>query len=357
MLNPDIAQQRLYSQKIAANKFEKPAEVVQWLGAVQSQDYGMAKWALGLRLQGVSDPDIDRALADGTILRTHVLRPTWHFVTPTDIRWMLALTAPRVKAAMAYYNRKFELDDAIFLRSQEIMVKALEGDKQLTRPELMIELEKAGIATDDLRLTNIMMRAELDGVICSGARRGKQFTYALLDERAPQTRVLTHDEALAQLTKCYFTGHGPATLQDYSWWSGLTITEAKAGLDMVASQLMNITIAGQTYWFGESTPFLNEVSPTIYLLPYFDEYTVGYTDRSAVIEEADNQNGLPNSNSLNPVMVCDGLIIGTWKRTIRKDKVVVETNPFRPLTPAESVALSLAAEAYGQFVGLPVTLF
>ncbi len=357
MLNPEIAQIRLQAQKIASSDFDKPEEVVQWLGAVQSQDYGMAKWALGLRLRDAVDSAMDDALAAGTILRTHVLRPTWHFVTPADIRWLLALTGPRVNAVNAYYYRKFELDTEIFLRSQGVMVKALEGGKQLTRPELSEELQKVGIATDDLRLNLIVMRAELDGIICSGARRGKQFTYALLEECVPQTRTLAHDEALAQLTLRYFTGHGPATLQDYVWWSGLSVTEAKIGLEMVASRLKSMTIAGQTYWFVESAPTSIDVSPTIYLLPYFDEFTVGYTDRSAVFEDTDNQNVELSTTVLNPTIFCDGRVIGNWKRTIKKDRVIIETKLFRPLTEAENAALLLAAESYGQFMCLAVNIY
>src|SRR5260221_11504732 len=216
MTNLDIAHQRLHNQLITQRMFEKPGDVVQWLGAVQAQDYAAAKWALGLRMQGAIDESIEQAFADGTILRTHVMRPTWHFVTPADIRWMLALTAPRVNASNARYYRRLELDDAVFAKSNAVVTKALQGGNQLTRVELGAVLEQAGMATHDLlRLTYMVGRAELDGLICSGAKRGKQFTYALLDERAPQTKTLARDEALPELAKRYFTGYGPATLKDY----------------------------------------------------------------------------------------------------------------------------------------------
>src|SRR5579863_405783 len=189
MTNLDIAQQRLHNQLITQRTFETPSDVVQWLGAVQAQDYAAAKWAVGLRLQGAIDNDIERACTEGSILRTHIMRPTWHFVSPADIRWMLALTAPQVKAAIAYYDRMFALDDTIFRRSNEALAKTLQGGKQLTRPELVSVLRQVGIATENLGFMHIIMHAELDGIICSGARRGKQFTYALLDERAPQTKM------------------------------------------------------------------------------------------------------------------------------------------------------------------------
>jgi hypothetical protein len=191
MARPDIAHQRLINQHIAAAPFEKPSDVVNWLVAVQAQDYFGAKWALGLRLQDAHDAEIDRAFNAGSILRTHVMRPTWHFVMPTDIRWLLALTAPRVHAVNAHRYRELELDDATLKRSRKVLTKALQGEKQLTRDELRDALQAAKIAADGQRLAYIVMAAELDGLICSGARRGKQFTYALLDERVPPARPET----------------------------------------------------------------------------------------------------------------------------------------------------------------------
>src|SRR6266545_1517560 len=358
MTSLDIAHQRLHNQHIASATFEKPGDVVQWLGAVQAQDYAAAKWALGLRSQGVADPDIEQAFTDGTILRTHVMRPTWHFVTPADIRWMLTLTAPRVHALNAYYYRRLELDDATFMRSNTVFAKALQGGKQLTRPELVAVLQHAGIATHDfLRFGYLMIRAELDGIVCSGGRRGKQHTYALLDERAPQARTLARDEALAELAKRYFTGHGPATLKDYIWWSGLSAADAKAGLEMIKPQLFHEVVDGQTYWFAASMPAAKDIAPTAYLLPNFDEYIVGYTDRSAVFEASHTKKLDSRGNVLfSHTIVIDGQIVGTWRRTLKKNTVVIEVKPFTPLNEAETRAFAIAAERYGRFLGTPATL-
>src|SRR5438034_1155848 len=247
MTHLNIAHQRLHNQFITQQTFEKAGDVLRWLGAVQAQDYAAAKWALGLRTQNSTDNLIEQAFTDGTILRTHVMRPTWHFVLPADIRWMLALTAPRVLSTIAYYDRTLELDDAVFTQSNAVLAKALQGGKQLTRTELVSVLQQAGIATDNLqRIGHILMHAELDGIICSGARRSKQFTYALLDERAPQAGTLDCEEALAEFARRYFTSHGPATLQDFVWWSGLTVDDARACLEMVTSQLMHEVVDGQT---------------------------------------------------------------------------------------------------------------
>jgi hypothetical protein len=303
-------------------------------------------------LQGVTDGDIEQALTDGAILRTHIMRPTWHFVTSADIRWMLALTAPRVNATNASYYRKLELDDTLFTCSNAALAKALQGGKQLTRPELVSVLQQAGITADDiLRFTLIVMRAELDGIICSGARRGKQFTYALLDERAPQARTLDYHEALAEFLLRYFTSHGPATLQDFVWWSGLATAEARVGLEMVKSQFMHEEIDGQTYWFATSTPLANALPQTAYLLPNFDEYTVGYTDRSALFDISHAKKFDGRNNILSNVMVLDGQIVGTWTRTIKKDAVMITPNLFIPLNEAETRAFAASANRYGAFLG------
>jgi hypothetical protein len=351
MTNLNIAHRRLHNQCLSQQMFEKPGDVVQWLGAVQAQDYGAAKWALGVRLHGAIDEVLEQAFANGEILRTHIMRPTWHFVSPADIRWMLMLTAPRVLAASAYYFRISELDDTLCEKSNALLVKALEGGKQLTRGELASALQQAGIVVDDLlRLTYIIMHAELDGIICSVARLGKQFTYALLDERLPQARTLDRDEALAEFALRYFTSHGPATLQDFAWWSGLTVADAKAGLDMVSSQLMREVIGEQIYWFSSSVMPERNLAQAMYLLPNFDEYTVGYADRSAVIDEADISKFDTRGSVLNNVIVLNGRIVGTWKRVLKKDSVIITPTLFTPLNEPETRALVEAANSYGTFL-------
>ena len=360
MTNLDIAHRRLYNQQLAQQRFEKPEDVVGWLGAVQSQDYAGAKWAVGQRVPGAVDEDLEKAFTEGAILRTHLLRPTWHFVLPTDIRWMLTATAPRVNALSAYYYRQHGLDDAVFARTNDLIARALEGGKQLTRPELMSALEQGGIDPGNgIRRSYIVIRAELDAVICSGARRGKQFTYALLDERAPKRRTLERDEAVAELVRRYFTSHGPATVQDLIWWSSLTVAEAKAGIEMVKSELEQEVIEGRTYWSSSSTPTVpptKESSPVAYLLPNYDEY-ISYKDRSAMSDDAHGGRMDPEKNIVFPHMIImDGRMVGTWKRTLTKSAVVIETSLFRSLAMAEMDALEDAVERYGQFLGLAAVM-
>jgi Winged helix DNA-binding domain len=354
MTKLDIATQRLHNQQIENTNLKAPSEVVAWLGAMQAQDYAGAKWAIGLRSQSVTDTDVEQAFTHGKILRTHVLRPTWHFVTPEDIRWLLKLTAPRVHALNAYQYRQLELEDTIFKRSHDVFIKTLQGGKQLTRLELAKVLEQAGIAAKGSRLAHIVMQAELEGVICSGARRGKQFTYALLEERAPHAKSLERDEALAELVKRYFSSHGPATLQDFVWWSGLTVTETRIGLEYAKSHLIQETIEGQTYWFSPNIK--SATSTNIHLLPWFDEFLVAYKDRSAALSLANTKQVNAGGGMLNPTIVGKGQVVGTWKSILKKDMAILRLTIFRSLEETEKNSLAVAAERYGTFLAKSVLL-
>lgn len=350
---PNIALQRLYNQRLEGTKFKTPSEVVAWMGAVQGQEYPYAKWALGLRMKNAADDIVEQAFNSGTILRTHLMRPTWHFVTPADIRWMLELTAPRVHAAVNYAYRQLEIDDAVCRRSNAALVKILRGGKQLTREELRDMLQKAGIAVESAaRMGFLMMRAELDGIVCSGPRRGKQFTYMLLDERAPHAKPLRRDEALVELTRRYFSSHGPATVKDFAWWSGLTAADGKTGLAMLGSQFIHEVIDGQTYWFSALMSKPKDASLTAHLLPVLDEYIVAYKDPSpiyaaAFAEQAKNRNFVST-------FAIRGQILGEWRPKLKNDAVLITTNPFTRLTAAEQRAFDAAAHQYGEFLGLPV---
>ena len=353
----DITAYRLYNQRLSQTDLQNPAEVVGWFGAVQSQDFAGAKWAIGLRTSGLSEADIEHAFADGSILRTHVLRPTWHFVTPADIRWMLALTAPRVRALLAYNDRQLELDKTIVQKSNAILTKTLEGKRELTRGELGSALQKHRINTDELRLTHLLIHAELGAVVCSGGRHAKQFTYALLEERVPPAKMLEHDEAVAELTKRYVTAHGPATLKDFVWWSGLSAADARLGLEAVKSELEHEVIDGETYWFAGQISQEKKAGSKAYFLPNYDEYTVGYTDRSAIFD-ASYTDKLDSRGSVlaQHVILAAGQIVASWKRNLKKNSVEIEVNPFRVLKKNEMKAVIQAAERYAVFLGLPFAL-
>jgi hypothetical protein len=348
-----VGLQRLYQQRLSANPFATPEEVVGWLGAVQAQDYPGAKWALALRMAKATENSVEQAFDAGKILRTHLMRPTWHFVTPADIRWLLDLTAPHVNAINGYMYRQQKLDEPLLARTNDIIAAALTGGKQLTREELAIALRQAGVEADGVRLGYIVHRAELDKVVCSGARRGKQFTYALLDERAPveQARILSRAEALAELSLRFYTAHGPATVRDFIWWSGLSIADAKAGLEMVASQLESIEHNGQIYWFSAQQPPVAQPCETAFLLPTYDEFLLGYEthDRARLA-------GLKEGEivAFDSMIIIGGRIVGSWRRTLKKDAVVIELKPLISLTNEQIEAINAATERFGQFLGLSV---
>jgi hypothetical protein len=351
----DIPRQRLHNQFLSRPQLSEPDQVVEYFGAMQAQDYAGAKWALGLRLTDARDAAVEAAFDKGKILRTHVMRPTWHFVAPADILWMLELTAPRVRTALAFMDRQLKLDRTIIKKSNSALRKALQGDQQRTRAELAPMMEKAGVSVEGLRLGHLLMHAELDGVICSGARKGKQFTYALLEERAPQARKLDKNEALIELTRRYFRSHGPATLRDFVWWSGLTMSDARKGVEAAQAEFEREVIGGQTYWFPWVSPAKAPFARA-HLLPNYDEYTVGYKDRSAIFDASQTDKLGTRERVLVQSILTDGQIAGTWSRTLKKTEVVVQANPFNKLDAGQIEAVAAAAARYGRFLGLSVDL-
>lgn len=353
----DILRYRLGNQQLIHSNFSHPEEVVSWLGAVQSQDYQAAIWALGLRLPHTTAEQIDQAFDEGKILRTHVMRPTWHFVHPSDIRWLLKLTAPRVHAISKYYYGRLDLDEKIFHQCTTILIKLLKGHHYLTRSEIATEFRKARIEAVTMRFAFIIIYAELEGIICSGPRRGKQFTYALLSERAPQAKELDRDEALAELTKRYFTSHGPATMKDFAWWSGLTAADAKKGLELNKNKLIHEEIDNKTFWLSPDATPAKDIEKTAYLLPNYDEYTIAYKDRSAFIDD-NSAKGIDSRGNIifNNSIVIDGKIVGGWRRVIQKGSIMLSWHAFRPLSPEEKQIFKNAAERYGEFLGMPIVL-
>ncbi|MFN7930827.1 MAG: winged helix DNA-binding domain-containing protein [Blastocatellia bacterium] len=351
----EIARLRLHHQHIAGSRFEQAAEVVAWLGAVQAQDYAQSLWAVGLRMRSAVEADIERALAERAIIRTWPMRGTLHFVAAADVWWMLELLTPRIVANHARrLQQEYGLDEAVFTRSSEVFVRALQGGKQLTREAMYQALEDAGISTAGQRGLHILWRLAHERLICCAARAGKQQTFALLEEWVPRAKPIPRDEALAELARRYFTGHGPATLQDFAWWSGLTMMDAKAGLEMAKQFLVPEASEGQNYWLAASMPALKDASLAAYLLPVYDEYTVAYKDRSAVLNPAFAQQANAGHGIFNPTLIVGGQVIGTWKRTLKKNAVIVTPSPFVALQRTDQRVVAQAAERYGQFLRLPV---
>jgi hypothetical protein len=351
---PSISQQRLRTQRLIGPQFRRPAAAVAWFGAVQAQDFAGAKWALGQRVAGATDASVEQAFARAELIRTHVLRPTWHFVVPADLRWLLALSAPRVHAAGASYHRQHGLDATTFRRCHAVLGKALEGGQQLTRVELAQALARAGVRADGPRLGYIMMHAELEALICSGPRRGKQFTYALVDERVPPAPPRPRDEALAELTLRYFTSHGPAQVGDCAGWSSLTLADIRRGLALNGRRLAACVLDGKTFWSASSSPPARLQPPLVRLLPNYDEYLIGYKDHAptftpAVAERLRATRGILDRH----VIVLDGNVIGGWRRTLAGKAVQVEIELLVTLAPAQRRALAAEIARYRAFVGQP----
>jgi hypothetical protein len=346
----DLVSARLRNQRLSSPEFQQPADAVRWFGAVQAQDFNGAKWALGLRMRAATNASVEEAFNRGDIVRTHLMRPTWHFVSAEDIRWMLDLTAPRVSVMCGSAFRWFELDAEVLKRANRIITKALKGGKYLTRAELKAALNRAGVNADNgTRMGHILIHAELEGVVCSGPIKGKQLTYALLDERVPAGKKLDRDEALAELTRRYFRSHGPATLADFVWWSGLTVNDARAGIALADRQLEKISGKDITYWTSNSSPTAR-TSARAHLLPAYDEYTVAYKKREAVFHPAAAPQ-LTTWGVLGPTVVFDGQIIGIWKGTSKPDSITVALNSPKVLTRPEKQAITAAAESYAAFLG------
>ncbi|HWM84493.1 MAG TPA: winged helix DNA-binding domain-containing protein [Kofleriaceae bacterium] len=350
MAERDIALERLHAQHLL-RPLATPVDVVSHLCAVQAQDFAGARWALGLRARGCVEADVDRAFDSGAILRTHVLRPTWHFVTPADLRWLLALTAPRVHAASAYAYRTLELDEATSALGVATIARALEGGNHLTRDELATLLAAAGIVASGPRLGYVMMRAELDAVICSGPRRGKQHTYALFDERVPAAPARSREEALAELARRYVAGHGPAQAADLAWWSGLTVADARRGLELAGmpSQVVN----GKTYWTGPRRRQAG-AGAMVHLLPNYDECLIAFKDRSDALDPRVVDRNVEVLS--HHFVLSNGRLVGGWRRVQSKAAVLVECRLLAELDRAELEALHGAAARFGRFLGCATEL-
>ncbi|WP_414469247.1 winged helix DNA-binding domain-containing protein [Methanobacterium sp. ACI-7] len=351
MTGPNIPSMRLQSQQLDCQRFKKPEEIIAWFGGVQAQDYPGAKWAIAQRLEDCTDVNIEQAFAEKKFVRTWAMRGTLHFVTASDIRWIMELLGPRIIARNARRYKELELDEETLKRSNEVLKNALQEGERLNRRELVTILQENGISTEGQRAPYMLQRASLDGLICQEGMHSNNNPIFISMVELPKTKTLTRHYALAELAKRYFTSHGPATIQDFTWWSGLLTKDAKAGLEAVKSSLESETIGDKTYWYLGSK--LKHSSPRVHLLPSFDEYIVGYKDRSASLEKIHSKNE-SIKNMMYPTIAIDGQIVGTWKRRFNKNEVMVELKPSIALNATECHILDDAAYRFGEFLEIPV---
>jgi hypothetical protein len=333
------------------------------MGAVQAQEYHHARWGLGLRLAGApTAAAIEREIAGGGILRTHVLRPTWHFVAADDLHWMQALTGPRVHLRMAPYNRRLELDARTLTRATALIERALGNEESavLTRAELGQVLRRARIVVTPMRMAHIAMHAELEGIICSGPRRERQFTYTLAASRARRQRGLGRDESLGELATRYFQSHGPATIRDFVWWSGLTTPDAVRATEIARAS--SRIVDGRRYFTIDglasvlSAPSRSSSSRTrrrrrLHLLPIYDEYLVAYRDRFAVPHGRTTIVTNGRVVGFMHALVIDGQVAGTWRPSPRARPGEVDLALVRRLTVSERQELAVVSRRYARFAG------
>ncbi len=349
----NLASYRLANQQISCARSKNAGEVVAALGAVQAQDYTNALWAIGLRLPDATESSVELAISERKIIRTWAMRGTLHFIAAEDIRWTLDLLGPGTIASSARRFQRLELDENVLSRSRKVFIRALQGNRQLTRAAMMGLLEGAGISTTQQRGYQVLWRLAQEGLICFAAREGKQQSFALLEEWAPSGIHLQRDVALGELARRYFKGHGPATVQDFIWWTGLPTSDAKMALSSVRSELSEHVIGGVSYWMLPQEPQTGSAEGTAYLLPGFDEYLLGYKDRSAVLEPRHSRKIVPGGNGMFlPMLVVNGRVAGTWKRVLKRSEVTFTFMPFEPLKNEEQRAIATAGQHYRRFLGL-----
>lgn len=349
MTSTPITQHRLHNQQITQHTLASPAEVVRYLGALQGQDYPGVKWSIGLRVPGCTDADVEQALAKHAIVRTWLLRGTLHIAAAEDVRWMLALVAPRLIAGNARRYQQLELDEPTLMRSNDILARALQDGQELDRRALLALLEDHGISTEGQRGVYLLQRASLDGLIGQGVQRGQYGIFFALDRLPPAT--LSREEALAEMARRYFTTRGPATLQDFVWWSSLTTPDARAALDSVRGELIEEKIDGVSYWRADISP--TDSDGFAALLPGFDEYLLAYQNRRAMLDPS-HAPLIQRGGMFAPTIVIGGRVVGTWQRTVRKRGVTVTLSPFAPLREDVLQAIKRPVQQYGDFLGLPV---
>ncbi len=352
MKRSEIGTLRLANQRVSAHKAKSLQAVAAWMGALQGQDLSAVKRAVALRTQGaLTEADVDKALARGEVVRAWSMRGTIQLVPPQDARWMAELASARVVASASTVERSLGLDDAVIAKAAKVIAKALKGGKVLERPALYEELESKGISTKWQRGYHILFRGGLTGLICFGPRSDKQPTFVLMAEWAPAAKSMPREAAVAELARRYFRSHGPATLQDFAWWTGLSLTECKKALVAIRGEMREENVDGESYWLYEND--IAAPKDGCYLLPGFDEFVLGYKDRSAVISPDLAPALSPHKNGIFlPTMASKGRIVGTWARTLDKKGVTIEARPFAALGAKEQRGFKAEAENYAEYLGV-----
>lgn len=358
----DVARLRLQRQGLAGDGFARPVEVVERMLAVQGQDYAAVKWAIGLRAPGTTEADVDAAINSGEIVRSWPMRGTLHFVPAVQLNWMLQLTAPRILAGTRTRQAQLELDQSVIEQARTLVREKLTGGGELSRAEFLELLERKGIATAGQRGYHLIWHLAQSGTLCWGRQVGRSQVLVLLDEWVPTPRRLERDEALGEFVLRYFEGHGPATIRDFVWWSQLTVADATIGLAVAGDRLTELIVDNVSHYLpataetGEAGSAARQRSPVL-ALPGFDEYLLGYRDRTFSIDDAGFGRVVPGRNGIFlPLMLSSGRVIGTWRRQSAPRPVTVEPKPFTTLTARQQASFERVIRDYSRFLGTPVTV-
>ncbi len=358
----DLLDERLLNQRISSQVPASPEKVVSELGAVQAQDYPASLWAIGLRSKSAKS-DVEAVAARGGIARSWLNRGTLHFARSSDIRWMLKLFSPRLVRTAEARDRHLGLTDQTVAKTRALFRKALQGGRRLTRTEMYQVMAKGGVPASNNLGYHMLYRAAWDGVICFGPHSGKEPTFVLADEWLTDSPLFDRDQAVTELAARYYSSHGPATVKDFVWWSGLTVSDAKAGVTKAGSKLRRVEFGDEIY-YAPADRRRRRADRTVHLLPAFDEYLLGYSDRSAILGGAETQAWIRKakvvvvySNGIFlPTLVVDGVVAGVWKRSVTKDHVVIEVNGFQELDKGRMSEAREAAEDYGRFLKTDASL-
>lgn len=349
--NP-IAQIRLIKQQLIQPEFKRIEELVTWMGAMQAQDFNMVKWAVGIRLPESAEQLVEEAINRGEIIRTHLMRPTWHIVSDSDVYWILELTAPHIKSGLRSRHKQLELTDKIIAACKTAIEKWLGDENHLTRIEITQKLIEANLVKLNEQVTHILAICEFDCLICSGRKKGKNSTYALLEERVAKPTSIPRDEALFKLAEHYFSSHGPATLQDFTWWSGLPVKDARKALDSVKSGLEFLNVENQELWLSKEGTETTNGLESVHLLPAYDEFIISYKDRSASLNNDNHKKAISANGFFYPVVLENGKATGIWKRVQERDRSVIEVNYFEGSKLRGTTLLKNASARYGQFLNV-----
>ncbi len=357
MARQDIAPIRLINQHISSPIHKDANALLQHMGAMQAQDFRSSIWAVGLRLQGSKISDVEEAYNNGTILRTHVMRPTWHMVARENISWLLDLTAGQILSQTKGRHRDLGLTNQILNKCHSVIENELNKSEHLTREEILAAFKIHKLPVESLQLSHILMNAELHKIICSGKLKNKKLTYALFDERVQKQEKLDMEEALAKLAKMYFISHGPATAEDFQWWSGLPLGKVRLAISLIEQELSVRNQKDRKIYFSEDNSYKQAAKSAHFLLPAYDEFVISYKDRSDMLLNDTHARVISSNGIFRPVIVNgEGRVIGIWTQITKSNVKTLDFQFFEDISERASRIIEKEILRYGSFSDTKITV-